>query len=70
MQLPSTNPEPPEENIEHIVRCLVDLRNACVIASQALRDYQFSLESQQRQWADQQAQHLIETSRSRSRQLD
>jgi hypothetical protein len=56
--------------MELIVRCLAKLRDAWLVTSQALLDYQFSLESPQRQWAGQQAQHLIGKSRSHSRQLD
>lgn len=56
------NPLPPVATMELVAQRLGDLRDALVIASQALRDYQFSLESPERHSAAQEAQHVLERS--------
>ena len=70
MQPTIPNSQPAGEDMEHIARCLADLRDAWVVTSQALRDYHFSLESPERQVAAQQMEHLLQRSRSRSRLPD
>ena len=70
MQPTIPNSQPAGEDMEHIARCLADLRDAWVLTSQALRDYHFSLESPERQVAAQQMEHLLQRSRSRSQPPD
>ena len=70
MQPPIPNSQPAGEDIDHIARCLAELRDAWVLTSQALRDYHFSLESPERQVAAQRMEHLLQRSRSRRRLPD
>ncbi len=53
-----------------IAHRLFELRDAWVAASEALRDYHFSLESEERQLAAKQMLCLLERSRSRSQLSD
>jgi hypothetical protein len=66
---------PPDSNLpvakaELVAHRLVALRDALVMVSQALRDYQFLLESTERRAAMLQADHLLNRIRARDRLSD
>ena len=62
--MPGVPPEPLPPDLERLVQSLIELRNALEETALALSDYQFSLDSPQRDAVGRQALQMIERAKS------